>query len=156
MTAIQPRTIMVRVADRECRSLREACGRSARHIANARDIANARAIASAREIARARERKSAGTFIVVSAGMVASEIRTAALGELQGLTITSQKIAVGLCSSRPAELVRYRMIGGSSLRTDLHRPPAIAEAFDPNLALAPVTTGRELRIGSRRRPICGR
>jgi len=67
---------MVRVADRECRSLRQACGRSARR------IANARAIASAREIARARERKSAGTFIVVSAGMVASEIRTAALGEL--------------------------------------------------------------------------
>jgi hypothetical protein len=71
---------MVRAADCECRLLRQACGSSARRIANARDIASAHDIASAREIARARERKSAGTLIVLSAGMVASEIRSAALG----------------------------------------------------------------------------
>jgi hypothetical protein len=91
---------MVRAADCECRSLRQACGRSARRIANARDIARAHDIASAREIARARERKSAGTFIVFSAGMVTSEIPSAALGQPQGPTITSQKIT-GRLASKP-------------------------------------------------------
>jgi hypothetical protein len=91
---------MMRLADRERRSLRRACGRSACRIATARDTAIAQDIASAREIARTRERKSAGTFIVVSAGMVASEIHTAALGSFQQLTITSQK-NTGRLASKP-------------------------------------------------------
>lgn len=78
------------------------------------------------------------------------------LAGLQRLTLTSQKITGRLTSKPTGRIGALPKIGGSSLRTDLHRPPAIAEAFDPNLALAPITTGRELRIGSgRRRPICG-
>ena len=74
MPALQLRTIIVRAADRVRGFLRQARGRSTR------------------EIASARERSKAGTFIVVSTVIVASENRTAAFGQaLQRFAPASQK-----------------------------------------------------------------
>jgi len=76
MTAVQPRTIIVREADRVGGSLRQPCGKSAREIASARE----------------RSCKGRGTFVVVFTGIVASENWTANFGEaLQSFTLTQQK-----------------------------------------------------------------
>ena len=55
----------------------------------------------------------------------------------------------GVC--RPIEFRHHASPSIASLWTDLNRPPLIAVAFDPHLAASPVTSGRQMGVGCRRR-----
>src|SRR6516164_11742995 len=140
MTAVQPSASIVREPDRVRDFLRRS--RPSRFL----------------DIAVTRQRSGRPTFIIASIGIIARQEPNAGTLKLHAHIRQVHRIERPAGWFKPAgpNSKRYRAQAADSLLADLHGPPAIAVALNPNLALAPVAARRQLGIARTRSRIINR